>query len=138
MDKKSILFICTKNSARSQMAEALVNSLYGDGWKAFSGGTEPGSVNPFAVEAMKEVKIDISHHRSKSINEFRGWHFNVVVTVCSAAAEACPFFPGDRVVHHPFPDPASVGGTDEERLEAFRRSRDDLKRWLQMSLPSWQ
>ncbi|OPY32582.1 MAG: Protein ArsC [Methanomassiliicoccales archaeon PtaU1.Bin124] len=137
MDKRSVLFICTHNSARSQMAEGLVNAKYGDKWKAYSGGVEPSSVHPMAVACMKEIGIDISAQRSKSINEFRGWMFNVVVTVCDDAARSCPFFPGNKIIHRPFQDPSVVEGTDEEKLQAFRRSRDEILAYLQRSMGGW-
>ncbi len=130
--KKKVLFVCTHNSARSQMAEGLMNARYGDRFEAQSVGIEPTRVHPLAIKAMAELGIDISHHRSKSVEEFLGQKFDYVVTVCDHAKEACPFFPGAKeYLHAGFPDPASVEGTEEERLEAFRRVRDEIARWLE-------
>ncbi len=129
--KKKILFICTHNSARSQMAEGIVNALYGDKFEAFSAGTDPRGVNPFAIEVLKEIGIDISHHRSKSIEEFKGEKFDYVVTVCDNAKENCPYFPGgEKYIHRGFMDPASIEGTYEEKLEAFRKVRDEILKWI--------
>jgi arsenate reductase len=128
--KKNILFICTHNSARSQLAEGLVNHYFKDTWEANSAGTTATSVNPFAVQAMAEIGIDISQHASKTIDVFKNEEFDVVVTVCDSARETCPFFPGKQVVHKSFADPSSVEGSDEEKLAAFCRTRDELKGWL--------
>jgi arsenate reductase len=131
MDKKRVLFICTHNSARSQMAEGIMNALYGDKFQAFSAGTNPSKVNPLAIEVLKEIGIDISHHRSKSIDEFKGETFDYVVTVCDNAKENCPYFPGGKkYVHRGFMDPASVEGTYEEKLSAFRKVRDEILNWI--------
>jgi len=131
MDKKRVLFICTHNSARSQMAEGIMNALYGDKFQAFSAGTNPSKVNPLAKEVLKEIGIDISHHRSKSIDEFKGETFDYVVTVCDNAKENCPYFPGGKkYVHRGFMDPASVEGTYEEKLSAFRKVRDEILNWI--------
>lgn len=129
MKKQRVLFLCTGNSARSQMAEGLVNHLLGDRWAAFSAGTEPaGSVHPLAVRAMAELGIDISHQRSKSVKEFLGQDFDVVITVCDQAAQNCPVWLGrGRKKHMGFPDPAATAGSEEERLEVFRRVRDGLR-----------
>lgn len=131
MDKKRVLFICTHNSARSQMAEGIMNALYGDKFQAFSAGTNPSKVNPLAIEVLKEIGIDISYHRSKSIDEFKGETFDYVVTVCDNAKENCPYFPGGKkYVHRGFMDPASVEGTYEEKLSAFRKVRDEILNWI--------
>jgi len=131
MDKKRVLFICTHNSARSQMAEGIMNALYGDKFQSFSAGTNPSKVNPLAIEVLKEIGIDISHHRSKSIDEFKGETFDYVVTVCDNAKENCPYFPGGKkYVHRGFMDPASVEGTYEEKLSAFRKVRDEILNWI--------
>lgn len=133
--KKKILFICTHNSARSQMAEGIVNSLYGNQFEAYSAGTEPASVNPMAVEVMKEIGIDISHNSSKSIKEFIDKEFDCVITVCDHANETCPFFPGGKKrIHRGFKDPASVEGTEEERLNTFRKIRDEISTWIEKEL----
>jgi arsenate reductase len=128
--KKSVLFICTHNSARSQMAEGIMRHLFGDRFDVHSAGTVATRVKPFAVEAMAEIGVDISHHRSKSIQEYRGRRFDYVVTVCDSARDSCPFFPGDEVIHRSFEDPSRVEGTDDGKLRAFRQSRDEIKAWL--------
>jgi len=129
---KTVLFICTHNSARSHMAEALMNTLYGDRYRAFSAGTEPSAVNPYAIRVMQEIGIDISSHRSKSVDEFLNQGLDYVVTVCDHAKETCPFFPGGRTpMHKGFRDPASVIGTEEEKLVVFRRVRDEMRDWIQ-------
>ena len=133
--KQTILVICTHNSARSQLAEGLVNHYFGDTWEASSAGTEKTIVKPFAIKAMAEAGIDISHHTSKTIEAFQGKEFDVVVTVCDRARETCPFFPGKKVVHHSFVDPSNVEGTDEEKLAAFCNTRDEIKNWLDENLP---
>jgi len=128
--RKTILFICTHNSSRSQMAEGFIKVLYSDKYKAYSAGTTPSSVNPYAIRVMKEIGIDISNQRSKSINEFRGEIFDYVVTVCDNARETCPFFPGKKVIHKGFQDPASVEGREEEKIAIFRKVRDEIKHWI--------
>jgi len=132
MQKTSVLFICTHNSARSQMAEGLVNALYGDRFEAFSAGTEPSEVQPAAIKVMAEIGIDISSHRSKSADEFTDQRFDHIVMVCDDAARDCPFFPGGRnYIHHALKDPAACKGTDEEVLTCFRRSRDEIRQWIE-------
>ncbi len=120
---KRVLFLCTGNSARSQMAEALVNHLRGDSWHAVSAGTRPtGRVHPLAIQALKEVGIEIPSARSKSVDEFRDTSFNVVVTLCDDAAEECPVWLGQgKRVHLGFPDPA------QGSLEDFRQVRDGIQ-----------
>lgn len=127
--KHRVLFLCTGNSARSQMAEGWVNRLLGDRWEAYSAGTEPtGYVHPLAVQAMAEVGIDISAARSKSVNEFMGQEFDLVITVCDHAAENCPLWLGrGRRLHIGFLDPAAATGIDIDRLEVFRRVRDAIR-----------
>jgi len=129
--KKRVLFICTHNSARSQIAEGLLNSLYGSRYEAHSAGIAPTAINPFAVRAMAEIGIDISANRSKSIEEFRGENFDYVVTVCDDAREACPFFPGKKVIHKSFQDPSQFRGTDDEILAKVRKVRDEIKGWIE-------
>jgi arsenate reductase len=130
MSRRRVLFLCTGNSARSQMAEGLVNHFLGDQWEAHSAGTQPaGYVHPLAVRAMAELGIDISAQRSKSTDAFRETAFDVVMTLCDDAAQSCPIWLGEgRVVHMGFPDPAAATGSEEERFEAFRRARDGLHR----------
>ncbi len=129
MEKKKVLFLCTGNSARSQMAEGLVNFYLGDRWQAYSAGTQPsGFVHPLAVQAMAELGIDISGQRSKGVGEFRSLPFDVVMTLCDGAAQSCPLWLGARqVTHLAFPDPAAAPGSKAQRLEAFRRVRDALR-----------
>jgi len=131
-EKKKVLFICTHNSARSHMAEGLMNALYGDRYEAFSAGIEPSGVNPFAIEAMADLGIDISHHRSKGLEPFINQAFDYVVTVCDHANEVCPFFPGGKErLHKSFRDPASFPGTDEEKRDLFRLTRDEIRKWIE-------
>jgi arsenate reductase len=126
---QKVLFICTHNSARSQMAEGLVNHDLAGKVQAFSAGTEPSSVHPLAIAAMKEVGIDISRHRSKSIDEFAGEKFDFVITLCDQAAESCPvFFGGTQRTHMGFPDPSGVEGTEKEKLSFFRKLRDRIRK----------
>jgi arsenate reductase len=125
--KRNVLFLCTGNSARSQIAEAITNARLGSAWQAFSAGTNPGgSVHPLAIRALGEIGIQ-HEGRSKSVEEFRDAPLDLVVTVCDSAAEECPLWlgPGKRV-HLGFPDPAKAQGSEEERLNAFRRVRDDM------------
>ena len=135
-ERVRVLFICTHNSARSQMAEGLLNALYGDRYEAYSAGTEPSRVHPYAVTVMAEIGIDISTHHAKSMTEFLG---RILLTslpsICDAAKETCPFFSGAKQrVHQGFEDPSTFGGTDEERLKGFRRIRDEIKAWVEMRL----
>lgn len=129
--KKRALFICMHNSARSQIAEGLMNELFGGEYEAFSAGTEPSKVNPFAVKAMDEIGIDISTHRSKSVEEFVDQDFDYIITVCDQANEACPFFPGGKErLHKGFKDHAAVQGDDMDKLAAFRETRDKILGWM--------
>lgn len=130
-NKKKVIFICTQNSSRSQMAEGLLRSMYGDRYVVYSAGTNPSMVNPFAIRVMDEIGIDISDHHSKSIGEFKDIEFDFVVTVCDSARENCPFFPGGRkYLHHSFTDPASARGSEKEILAFFRRTREEIKHWI--------
>jgi len=113
------------------MAEGFLNALYGDRYKGYSAGIEPAKINPYAVKVMAEIGIDISTHRSKSIEEFRGENFDYVVTVCDHAKEACPFFPGEKVLHKGFKDPSEFKGTEDEMLEKVRGVRDEIKDWIE-------
>ena len=132
MNKVKVLFLCTHNSARSQIAEGLLNALYGDKFEAASAGTRPSHVNPFAVKALAEIGIDISLHTSKHVKEFIGKPVDIVVTVCDNAKEECPIFPGAKTqIHHSFKDPSLETGNDEVRLNAFRKTRDEIKNWLE-------
>jgi arsenate reductase len=130
-DKKRVLILCTGNSARSQMAEGLLRHDAGNRFEVFSAGIEPSHVRPEAIVAMGELGIDISGHRSKSLDEFIGQHFDYVLTVCDNAKESCPIFPGKAVtIHHNFEDPAVLQGSEGERLAAFRRIRDEIREYL--------
>ena len=131
-----ILFLCTHNSARSQMAQGLCNHLFGDGWEAFSAGTEKTFVRPSAREAMRRIGIDISHHESKTLDVYKDTMFDVVVTLCDAAREACPFHRGKKVLHHSFSDPSSSRGDEEAIVQVFCNTRDEIKGWLEEFLPS--
>lgn len=127
-DRKRALILCTGNSARSQMAEGLLRRLGEDRFEVFSAGTEPSSVNPLAVAAMREIGIDISDHRSKSVDEFLGEEFDYVITVCDRANSNCPVFPGRAErIHWSFDDPAQATGDESERLAVFRRVRDEIE-----------
>jgi arsenate reductase len=127
-NKKRILFLCTGNSARSQMAEGIFRKEAGDRFEVFSAGTKPSRVRPEAIAVMNELGIDISGHRSKSVDEFTSQEFDTVVTVCDNAKESCPVFPGrSRRLHWPFEDPAAVEGSELHRQEAFRRIRDQIR-----------
>jgi len=129
--KKKVLFLCTHNSARSQMAQGLMNNLLSESYEAFSAGTYPTSVNPFAIAVMKEIGIDISKHYSKNFDIYLNDEFDYVVTVCDNAKEGCPYFPGGKEQFHKgFEDPASFSGTDEEKLDKFREVRDKIKDWI--------
>lgn len=148
MTKTRILFLCTHNSVRSQMAEGLLRHLFGEKYEVFSAGTDPTKVHPLAVEAMAEIGIDISRQRSKSIEEFSDVDIDLAVTVCrSSAKTTCrlcsgPTFQGKpeiintklhKTKHyllHGFNDPSEIEGTREEKLEAFRRTRDEIKKWI--------
>jgi arsenate reductase len=127
---KRVLFICTHNSARSQMAEGILNAFHGDKYEGFSAGVTPTKVNPYVIRVMAEIGVDISGNRSKSIEEFRGKNFNYVVTVCDGAREACPFFPGEKVIHQSFEDPSQFKGSDEEILKQVRKVRDEIRKWI--------
>lgn len=148
MVKQRVLFLCTHNAVRSQISEALLRELYGDKYIVYSAGASPTRVHPLAVDVMKEIGIDISNHRSKSIDEFKGKKFDLVVTVCKDTPKlSCPFCspPGSfgvpkiiketlpdakHFIEHGFDDPSGVQGSDEERLEAFREVRDAIKMWI--------
>jgi len=131
--KKRVLFLCTHNSARSQMAEGLLSKMGGDQFEVFSAGTEETRVHPLAIEAMREIGIDLSGHRSKTLDEFSGQQFDYVITVCDRANETCPVFPSDtQRIHWSFDDPSAATGTDEQRLRAFRNVREGIQHRLRM------
>ena len=139
MTQQNVLILCTGNSCRSQMAEFLVNHDRGDRWQAVSAGTRPtGYVHPMAVHVLSELGIAAPYARSKSVDEFAGRIFDLVITVCAAAAEDCPLWLGTgRRVHIPFPDPARARGTEAEQLALFRQVRDDIRRRLAEYLDGW-
>lgn len=133
--KRRVLFLCTHNSARSQMAEALLRHMAGDKFEVHSAGNDPRGVNPFAVQAMEQIHIDISGAESKHLDQFVGQDFDYVITVCDKVNESCPVFPGDpNRIHWSFEDPSAAEGTDEEKLDVFRKTRDRismrLRNWL--------
>ena len=135
MEKVKILFICTHNSARSQMAEGIVNSLFNENFEAYSAGTEISFVRPEAIKVMQELGIDISNQYSKHIKEFYGIDFDLVVTVCDNAKQVCPVFPGSkRMIHNSFPDPSDMKGTEKEKLNCYRNIRDQIFNWIKEEL----
>jgi arsenate reductase (thioredoxin) len=134
-EKTRVLFLCTPNSARSQMAEGLLRDLAGDQFEVMSAGTEATHVRPLAVRAMEEIGVDISGQESKTLDRYLDQPFDYVITVCDDANEACPFFPGaQNRLHWSFEDPSRAEGSDEERLEVFRRVRDGIKDRVQAEL----
>ena len=135
--KRKILFLCTGNSCRSQMAEAIVNAKYGDRWEAFSAGTQPtGYVHPNAIKALEEIGIE-HNGTSKSVDQFRGVDFDLVITVCDDAAENCPVWLGKgKRIHLGFPDPAKAKGSQENIFEVFRSVRDAIHRTVLAFLDS--
>lgn len=133
--KPKVLFLCTGNSARSQMAEGYLRHVAGGECVALSAGVDPKGMNPLAVAAMAEIGIDISNQRSKDVREYAGETMSYVVTVCDNAREQCPIFPGVyQALHWSLRDPAAASGSDEERLEVFREVRDELRRRIEEEL----
>ncbi|MBN2565791.1 MAG: arsenate reductase ArsC [Candidatus Eisenbacteria bacterium] len=127
-----VLFVCTHNSARSQLAEAMLRAFHGDAYEAASAGTEAAVVNPLALQVLEEIGVGTTGLRSKDVAEFDGGWPDVVVTVCDRAKEACPVFYGaGETIHRSFEDPAAVEGTREERLAAFRKARDEIRTWIE-------
>ncbi|MFI5264234.1 MAG: arsenate reductase ArsC [Candidatus Kapaibacterium sp.] len=135
-EKKRILFLCTGNSARSQMAEALMNHLGGSRFTAFSAGTYPAEhVNPFAIETMREMGLDISHNKSKSLDIYLNQPWDIIITVCDNAKESCPIFPGQKIgAHWGFEDPANFQGTDEQKRAFFRKIALEIERRIRLLL----
>jgi arsenate reductase len=140
-DKKKVLFLCTHNSARSQMAEGLLRAMHGDRYEAYSAGVVATSVDPRAVFVLKEIGIDITSQHSKSSQEFQDTIFDLAVTVCDRAKQACPICSTElnlpsqsprakEVIHRSFADPAAAAGSEEKQLEAFRIVRDEIKEWI--------
>ena len=129
--KQKILFICTHNSARSQMAEAFTKEIYGDRFEAYSAGTHPGKLNPYAIKVLTEKGIDISKNHTKSVELFLGVQFDYVVTVCDGAKASCPFFPGAvKYIHQGFRDPSTFSGSKDEILALVREVRDEIENWI--------
>ncbi len=134
-ERARILFLCTHNSARSQMAEGLLRHLAGDRFEAHSAGTEAAHVRPLAIRVMDEIGVDLSGQESKTLERYLGQPFDYVVTVCDEANEACPFFPGAKNhLHWSFEDPSRADGTEEERLAVFRRVRDEIRERIEREL----
>jgi len=128
--RSKVLFICKSNSARSQIAEALLRMLYGDSYESYSAGLTATRVDPYAIKVMEQSGVDMSAHRSKSLDEFKDMEFDYVVTVCDQAKEVCPYFPGRTVIHHNFTKP-STNGTEEEIMQSFAHVRDEIRAWIQ-------
>ena len=139
-EKASVLFLCTGNSCRSQMADGLTRAVHPDTIEPYSAGIETHGLNPNAVAVMAELGIDISHHRSQHVDEFKDTQLDCVITVCDHAHEHCPLFPGRVPVRHAsFEDPpklAQNAATDQEALDCYRRVRDQIKDFVQ-TLPDW-
>jgi arsenate reductase (thioredoxin) len=132
MPKKRVLFLCTGNSARSQMAEGLLRSMANDRFEVFSAGTHPKCVHPRSTEAMREIGIDVTSHTSKDVQQFLNDKFDYVITVCDRAKQACPIFPGAEPIHWGFDDPAEA--PSEHQLELFRRVRNEIQQRLRLFL----
>ncbi len=143
--KKEVLFLCFHNSARSQMAEGLLRAMYGDRYEVYSAGVEASQVDPRAVKVMNDIGIDISGQRSKAMSEYRGILFDLVVTVCDKAKEACSICgislkapaiapAAKKAIHKTFKDPAAATGSEEEQFNAFRQVRDEIKEWIIQTL----
>lgn len=140
MAKKKVLFLCTGNSARSQMAEALLRKYAGETFEVYSAGLEPKGINPYTIQAMEEIGVDMSAHTSKPLTDYLGRvHFGYLITVCSRAEDRCPIFPGMGTrLHWPFEDPAAFEGPAEEKLARFRQVRDQIKNRILLWLSEQQ
>ena len=126
---KKVLFLCTGNSARSQMAEGFLKYMAGDRFEVYSAGVKPTAVNPLAIKVMAEIGIDISKHKSKSVMEFIDHSFDYVITVCGNAQKTCPVFPGEHEkIHWDLEDPAAAEGSEEKKIVVFRKIRDEIKK----------
>jgi arsenate reductase len=131
MRRQFVLFLCRHNSARSQMAEGLLRTMFGDRFRAFSAGTEATSIHPLAILVMREAGIDLAKQWSKTVQQLPRSRFDIVVTVCAEGAEACPFVPGaEKYIHWSIEDPAETTGTEAERLKVFIKTRDKIKRLI--------
>ncbi len=137
-EKKKVLFLCTGNSCRSHMAEAIVNARLGNSWEAVSAGTDPsGYVHPKAIQVLAEIGIE-HHGESKTADQFRGEDFDLVVTVCDSAAEECPIWLGqEQIIHHSFPDPAEASGSNDEIMAVFRQVRDNINEQIPVLLENF-
>ena len=132
-----VMFLCTGNSARSQMAEGLLRSMGGKDFEVYSAGLEPQGLNPLAVKAMAEINIDISGQRSKHLNEFQEIQFDYMITVCDRARESCPSFPRDSEnIHWSYDDPVEAQGSEEDKLAVFRRVRKEISQRLSIWIPA--
>ncbi|MFA4826310.1 MAG: arsenate reductase ArsC [Methanoregula sp.] len=130
--KTRVIFVCTANAARSQMAEGLLRAKYGDRYEVFSAGTRQSKVSTRAITVMQEIGIDIAHHRSKTLAEFEGKSFDLAVTLCDNAHAICPLVSGaKKTIHKGFSDPHLIPGTDETILDEYRRVRDDIAGWIE-------
>lgn len=130
-ERKKVLILCTGNSARSQMAEGLLKHICQNEFEVYSAGTKPSIVRSEAIKVLREIGIDISENRSKSVDEFAGNEIDYVLTVCDNAKENCPYFPAKtKLIHRNFEDPAAIAGGEEERLMAFRKVRDEIENYL--------
>ena len=131
-EKKSVLFICIHNAARSQMAEAILNKLYGDRYTAFSAGTDPTQIDPLVVLVMREIGVDVSNCRSKELKIFKDSAIDYVITLCDQAKESCPYFPGGiEHLHKGFSDPSEFKGKAEDVINGYRRIRDGTQNWIE-------
>ncbi len=132
VQKKRILFLCTHNAARSQIAEGFINAMYNEHYAAFSAGSKPTSVHSCVVRVMEEVGVDISSQHAKSLDRFEGMHFDYVVSLCADVEEHCPVFPGGEVhLQHAFPNPVSATESDNGSCTPFREARDHIREWLE-------
>lgn len=130
MAKTTVLFLCRHNAVRSQMAEALLRARFPERYEAMSAGVAPAGVHPLALRVLSEAGVPTARLRSKHVQEYAGNSFDVVATVCGQDEPSCPFFPGGRHLHQAFDDPSTVSGSDEDRLAAFRRARDEIDAWI--------
>jgi arsenate reductase len=136
---KRILILCTGNSARSQIAEAFIKQLTFSRVDVYSAGIDPVPVNPYAIRVMKEIGIDISSNKSKSVNEFYNQAFDFIITVCDNAREKCPLFQGSHTrIHKSFNDPVKVKGNDKIKIETFRKVRDQIRDWVTEFIEKYQ
>lgn len=127
--KDNILFICKNNSSRSQMAEAILNSIYGEKYNVFSGGLEPTKVNKYAIKSLKEINIDITENYSKNLDIFKNKEFKYVITLCDDGK--CPYFPNsEKNIHKSFKDPNRIEGNEEDIFNEFRKCRNEIKKWI--------